>query len=263
MSCQGVSYDLHWGICWFKDSSLVFPSYLPKINITSGFVDQSKRKQFLQRSLESWATLKCPPVTPPPHSTSFLSLETLQKLGNVSRIYKTVIPETMKVQRVSKLSGNESAAPGSQNKKALKYSRRLHTEFGDRISVYLTVAAAAETVGADVYVYWHDNPDDQGVCEVCRLAFEPIRPFVRWPANIHVLREEDFEGQTRHMDAIEYDREGMLVSHFAFDGIYTTAWRTFGLPSTLPQLSRDAFELSYRKVAREMRIECSSHEWDL
>jgi hypothetical protein len=62
------------------------------------------------------------------------------------------------------------------------------------------------------------------------------------------------------MDAIEFDKAGLLVSHHAFDGIYTTAWKTFGLPSMLPQLSRDAFELSYRKVALEMRIECQSHE---
>jgi len=62
------------------------------------------------------------------------------------------------------------------------------------------------------------------------------------------------------MDAIEFDKKGLLVSYYAFDGIYTTAWKTFGLSSMLPQLSRDAFELSYRKVALEMRIKCQLHE---
>jgi hypothetical protein len=167
------------------------------------------------------------------------------------------------VAGVSTLRNNvltKHAVVGRQSTKGLKYNRLLTTGFGDRMSVYLTVAAAAATVGADVYVYWHDNPDDLGVCEVCRLAYEPIRPFVRWPANMHVLRQVEFEEQTQHMDTIEYNREGLLVSYHAFDGIYTTAWRTFGLPSTLPQLSRNSFELSYRKVAREMRIECPSRE---
>ena len=169
------------------------------------------------------------------------------------------------VSGVSTLRNNvltKDVVPGRQNTKALKYNRLLPTGFGDRMSVYLTVAAAAATVGADVYVYWHDNPDDQMVCEVCRLGYETIRPFVRWPVNMHVLREVDFEGKTQHMDTIEYGREGLLVSHHAFDGIYTTAWKTFGLSSTLPQLSRNSFELSYRKVAREMRIECPSREWE-
>jgi drug/metabolite transporter (DMT)-like permease len=259
--CQGFSYVSDGGTCWLKDTSLTFASYLPKTNVTSGFVDQSKRKKFLQRSLESWAALKCPPLTPP-HSTSSLILAKLGALSRTnSRVNQTAIPETMEVrQGVSHVSGNESAVPSPKNTKALKYNRLLPTGFGDRISVYLSVAAAAATVGADVYVYWHDNPSDQRVCTVCRLAFESIRPFVQWPANLHVLREVDFEEETRHMDAIEFDKAGLLVSHHAFDGIYTTAWKTFGLPSMLPQLSRDAFELSYRKVALEMRIECQSHE---
>ena len=62
------------------------------------------------------------------------------------------------------------------------------------------------------------------------------------------------------MDAIVFDKKGLLVSYHAFDGIYTTAWKTLGLPSMLPQLSRDAFESSYRKVALEMRIKCPSLE---
>jgi hypothetical protein len=62
------------------------------------------------------------------------------------------------------------------------------------------------------------------------------------------------------MDAIEFNQKGLLVSYHAFDGIYTTAWKTFGLPSMLPQLSRDAFESSYRKVALEMRIKCQFYE---
>ncbi len=50
------------------------------------------------------------------------------------------------------MSGNESAVPSPKNTKALKYNRLLPTGFGDRISVYLSVSAAAATVGADVYV---------------------------------------------------------------------------------------------------------------
>jgi hypothetical protein len=56
------------------------------------------------------------------------------------------------------------------------------------------------------------------------------------------------------MDAIVFDKKGLLVSYHAFDGIYTTAWKTLGLPSMLPQLRRDVFELSYRRVELEMKI---------
>jgi hypothetical protein len=76
------------------------------------------------------------------------------------------------------VTGNKSAVPRQTNTKALKYDRLLSTGFNDRISVYLSVAAAAATVHADAYVYWHDNPSDQRVCKVCRLAFDSIRPFV-------------------------------------------------------------------------------------
>ena len=172
---------------------------------------------------------------------------------------QTAIPETTehRMQVRQAVSGNESAVPSPKNTKAFKYDRLLPTGFGDRISVYLSVAAAAATVGADVYVYWHDNASSQ---RDRTLVFDSIRLFVQWPTNLHVLRGKDFKEETRNMDAIEFNQKGLLVSYHAFDGIYTTAWKTFGLPSMLPQLSRDAFESSYRKVALEMRIKCPSHE---
>jgi len=164
------------------------------------------------------------------------------------------------MHRASFVSGNKSVILKANHTKVLKYDRLLPTGFGDRVSVYLSVAAAAATVGADVYVYWHDNPSDKQGCSVCSLAYESISHFVQWPANLHVLRKADFKEKTRHMDAIEFDRKGLLVSYYAFDGIYTTAWKTLGLPIMLPQLRRNAFELSYRKIALEMRIKCYSHE---
>jgi len=104
--------------------------------------------------------------------------------------------------RASSMSNNKSVMSSPNTTKVLKYDRLLPTGFGDRVSVYLSVAAAAATVGADVYVYWHDNPSDKRGCSVCSLAFESISHFVQWPANLHVLRKADFKEKTRHMDAI-------------------------------------------------------------
>lgn len=64
------------------------------------------------------------------------------------------------------------------------------------------------------------------------------------------------------MPAIEYNVHGLLVSYHAFDGVYPTAWKTFGIPRTLPQLDRDKFERSYRNVARETSVYCPPHEWE-
>ena len=167
------------------------------------------------------------------------------------------------IGRPKVLNATEPNMPVSTQKTpALKYSRRLPTGFGDRMSVYLTVAAAAATVGADVYVYWYDNPDDRGQPTHARIAYESVRPFVHWPANLHVLRDRDFQQRTRNMSAIEYNSPGLLVSYHAFDGVYSTAWKTVRLPGTLSQLDRDAFEVSYRKVARETSVYCPSHEWE-
>jgi hypothetical protein len=145
---------------------------------------------------------------------------------------------------------------------ALKYSRRLPTGFGDRMSVYITVAAAAASLGADVYAYWHDNPSDETQPAHARMAYESVEPFVRWPANLHVLAEIVFLEGTREMPAIEYNVHGLLVSYHAFDGVYPTAWKTFGIPHNLPRLDREKFERSYRDVARETSVYCPSHEWE-
>jgi len=150
----------------------------------------------------------------------------------------------------------------TQKTPALKYSRRLPTGFGDRMSVYMTVAAAAASLGADVYVYWHNNPNDETQPAHARMAYVSVEPFVHWPANLHVLAETDFFEHTRDMPAIEYNVHGLLVSYHAFDGVYPTAWKTFGVPHTLPQLGRDKFERSYRNVARETSVYCPSHEWE-
>jgi hypothetical protein len=124
------------------------------------------------------------------------------------------------------------------------------------MSVYLTVAAAAAAVGADVFVYWHDNPNDPAQPMHARMAYEAVRRSLRWPPNMHVLSESQFQRQTRHMPAIEYNAPGLLVSYHAFDGVYTTAWKTFRLPDTLPPLSRDIFERAYRSVARDTSVTC-------
>jgi hypothetical protein len=126
------------------------------------------------------------------------------------------------------------------------------------MSVYLTVAAAGAAVGADVYVYWHDNPDDPVQPTHARIAYEAVRSSMRWPPNMHVLSESEFHRQTRHMPLIEYNAPGLLVSYHAFDGVYTTAWKTFRLPDTLPPLSRDNFEQAYRRVARDTSVRCPS-----
>ena len=71
-----------------------------------------------------------------------------------------------------------STTQATSTTSALKYDGQLPTDFGDRMSVYLTVVAAAASVGADVFVYWHDNPNDPGQSTDTRMAYGAVQSYI-------------------------------------------------------------------------------------
>ena len=136
--------------------------------------------------------------------------------------------------------------------KSFKYDRGLKTGFGDRISVLLNVAAAAATVNAHVFVWWHEGRKERAYHADMSLAEVNMR--IIWPSNLHVLSREEFDRKTYHLPEIEYNAQGLLASDRAFDGVYTTAWKTMRLPTGFPRLERDSFENSFRSVCKQLQI---------
>ncbi len=78
-----------------------------------------------------------------------------------------------------------STLPGSQPR--LCCDRVLNTGFGDRLSVYLTVAAAAATVSGEVYMFWEPQHSSACLASVCELSFDRIQKYVIWPPNLKIL----------------------------------------------------------------------------
>jgi len=135
---------------------------------------------------------------------------------------------------------------------AFRYDRSLETGFGDRISVYLCVAAAAATVNRSVYVWWHAcNLDSNHHAELC---LNEVQRRITWPSNLHVLSREDFYSKTKNLPDITYNTPGLLTSHLTFDGVYTTAWKTMRLPGDFPQLQKEHFENCYKHVCNQLRF---------
>ena len=140
---------------------------------------------------------------------------------------------------------------------AFRYDRSLGTGFGDRISVYLSVAAAAATVNRSVYVWWHQcNKDIHHHSELC---LDEVNMRIAWPSNLHVLSRNDFYRLTVNLSDITYNTPGVLMSHLAFDSVYTTAWKTMRLPSKFPELHKDSFERSYKEVCKQFELKGTEH----
>ena len=105
----------------------------------------------------------------------------------------------------------------------LCYDRVLNTGFGDRLSVYLTVAAAAATVSGEVYTFWEAKPIE-GTCSVCDVSFDSVQQYVTWPPNLKILTKQKYHEIAMNCSGnIQYNTEGLLQSSFAFDGY--TRWR--------------------------------------
>lgn len=140
----------------------------------------------------------------------------------------------------------------TEKARGLRYDRVLETGFGDRISVYMSIAAIAATVNESVYVWWHECLDrSEHHAELC---LHEINMHVKWPANLHVLSKKDFDKETASLPEITYNAGGLLPSNQAFDGVYTTAWKTMRLPGMLTQPHKRSFEKSYRQVCKELRF---------
>jgi hypothetical protein len=92
---------------------------------------------------------------------------------------------------------------------ALRYDRVLNTGLGDRLSVYLSVAAAAASVGRDVYVYWHGMHDVRRGSRVgprhASLSFDEIDLRTVFPHNLKILSsKEEFDSRTANLANIEF-----------------------------------------------------------
>ena len=141
--------------------------------------------------------------------------------------------------------------------RAFRYYRSLETGFGDRISVYLNVAAAAATVNRSVYVWWHEcNQDATHLAELC---LDEVNMRIVWPSNLHVLSQEDFCRQTVNLSDIIYNTPGVLMSNLAFDSVYTTAWKTMRLPNKFPEIHKDIFERCYKEVCKQFKLKATEN----
>ena len=138
------------------------------------------------------------------------------------------------------------------NVRAFRYDRSLETGFGDRISVYLCVAAAAATVNRSVYVWWHECDQDSN--HHAELCLNEVQRRITWPSNLHVLSRNDFYSKTQNLPDITYNTPGLLMSYQTFDGVYTTAWKTMRLPGDFPQLQKEHFETCYKDVCSQLRL---------
>jgi len=152
------------------------------------------------------------------------------------------------VQRISKHCNNTEESASC----AFRYDRSLETGFGDRVSVYLCVAAAAATVNRSVYVWWHQC--DADLNHHAELCLDEVNKRIVWPSNLHVLSRKDFYRETANLSDITYNTPGVLASNLAFDGVYTTAWKTMQLPDTFPDLHKDAFERCYKEVCGQFKL---------
>ena len=192
---------------------------------------------------------------------------------------------------------SSSTLPASQPR--LCYDRVLNTGFGDRLSVYLTVAAAAATVSAEVYTFWEHEPiafpkcfptaelnhttnrsdvvppstmacdaaSSPGLCcamgywcPICNVSFDRIQQYVIWPPNLKIFPKEQYNERKLSCGGnIQFNIPGLLPSYFAFDAVYSLAWKTMMLPEPLPTLQLHNFVESYRQVAKQLKINISKH----
>ena len=94
----------------------------------------------------------------------------------------------------------------------------------------MTVAAAAASLGCDVYVPWHDNEsgsDNEFGSNHAKMNLAQVESYVIWPKNFHLLTKKEFDVKTANFSNIQYDVDGVEKSFWALDSAYTTAWKNF------------------------------------
>jgi hypothetical protein len=141
----------------------------------------------------------------------------------------------------------------------LCYDRVLNTGFGDRLSVYLTAAAAAATVLGEVYMFWEPQHSSACPSNVCELSFDRIQEYAIWPPNLKILPKEMYNESEISCRSIRYNIPGLLPSYYAYDGVYPLAWKTIMLPEPLRPLQLHNFVESYRQVAKQLKINIAKH----
>ncbi len=136
----------------------------------------------------------------------------------------------------------------------LKYDRRLCTGLGDRLSVFLAVAAMARALNAVCYVYWcEDNPHSH-----LFYKWSDISMHMRFPSSLVVLTKKDFDRKTKDMISLNYEG-GALPAYHAYDGVYTLAFKTMVLPIQDPEgfnrsCTEVEFHAAYRLVSKDWRV---------
>ncbi len=123
--------------------------------------------------------------------------------------------------------------PNSRN---VLFGRALYTGLGDRLTVYLTVAALGICADATVHALWYYGPKSDEA-RVYRLS--SVLPSLTLPRNLRLYDHAGFAAVAAngyesvavtdpdHEDLPQgYERRGgPLPSCCAFDGVYTTAHR--------------------------------------
>ena len=141
----------------------------------------------------------------------------------------------------------------------LCYDRKLASGFGDRLAVYLTLAAIGRAEKREVYAFWHEENGNRHY----NLDLTKIRRFVLWPRNLHILSKNEFDKKKGQCILIQYwmherDKTNvnkhLLASNKAYDGVYTLARRTYGLPSYITTITQEEFVHAYRLVTTEIAL---------
>lgn len=160
----------------------------------------------------------------------------------------------------SKLSTNNTVAPISIPETPLRYNRAIGSGLGDRLSLFMNLAALGRAVRRDVYVYWEIN-ERLPRHHHARKTLQEIKEHFYLPENLNILEKPQFLSQTSGYIDIEFTTDhdptvmpGYLRALWALDSVYTTAWRTFRLPPPLHEPNGTEFAQAYRRVAEELDI---------
>lgn len=227
---------------FLKDSN--FETYNSEIDMMQEEIDKERLmlKQLINRANELFARTA-------PHAPHTTSRE--KQISTSSNVSKGTGVIAKSVQNKVKGVGFDLNVT-----KPLCYDRALKSGFGDRLSVYMTLAAIGRALKREVYAYWHEENGK----EHYKLNLTKIRQLVSWPQNLHILHKYEFLRRKEQCILIHYwmherdktkENKHLLASNKAYDGVYTLARRTYGLPSYIPTITQEEFTKAYRAVTGE------------
>ena len=125
---------------------------------------------------------------------------------------------------------------------SMKYDRSLPTGLGDRISIYMVVAAIARMTNIKICVYWENigHRNDRN------YSWDKLKKYVKFPSDLVWVKKEEIKGLT----IVELTHEGgQLKPCCQFDVVPELAFRTFKY-----FLDKTTYLKAYRDVSKDFEI---------